>query len=417
MTSNMRKIRIASFAVVMNLNQTGLGIVRNLSADLSLEIIGFYKELNHAAASRFISRSEKLSLETDESAILEWLIHEGQRSRAKGFIFPTSETEIAFLIRHREALSRYYTLSIPNENIVDKILDKYVFFTVLQEHGFRTPKTILIDSSSSVSKALSGELYPAVLKPAFSGDWKTGRASEYIGPQKAVLVSGSDELSEKYDRLSVLNPRLILQKVVPSEENDTYSFCCYADRDGNVLWGAVTQKLVQYPPGFGTAIVSRVVHAPDIFNLGKMLVKSIGLDGIAEVEIMRESGTGSLYVIEINTRHWQQHVIATRMGMNISLMDYYYRTGNQVKVNEILKNQRPDIRKEVWIDDVGYLIHCIKSRFRTSDCRFSDISFRNAVFSVFSTKDPGPFFRLLKEKGLPRKAAVKPARPDFESPL
>ncbi len=385
--------------IVISLNHTGLGIARNLSLDKSLCVIGFVKQKNYACHSTFIDEYVEINPETDEYGTLEWLVRKGEKAELKGFIFPTSETEIEFLLKHENVLSQYYTLSVPNKTVADLILDKFLFYNLLKKHGFNTPETLLIDSINSIEKLIDNNIFPAVLKPAFSGDWKTQKAYKYVGSNKAVLVETKDVAKEKYKLFSILNRRLILQKMIRSEEKDIFSFCCYADKNGKVLWATVTQKILQYPSGFGTAIISKVVKDHEIFNMGKRLIEAIKLNGIAEVEIMRELITGNLNIIEINTRHWQQHIIATKIGLNLSLLDYYYRTGNNKKVEEILINHKTgSYHKGIWIDDISYLIHCLKKKFNYSDCCFNEIDLKNTIFSVLKYNDLSPFLVLIKEK-------------------
>lgn len=127
-------------------------------------------------------------------------------------------------------------------------------------------------------------------------------------------------------------------------------------------------------------------------------MENLGIDGISEVEIMREKKTGILYIIEINTRHWLQHTMSTRLGVNISLLDYYYRTGKMGEGKMLLSMVNRNTKPVMWIDDVGYLIHCIKNYFNFNKCKFGFLKGKQWEFATLSLKDWSPFFSLLREK-------------------
>jgi predicted ATP-grasp superfamily ATP-dependent carboligase len=386
----------------MNLNYIGLGIVRNLSKYKGFTIAALAKEKNFACHTRYVDEIRFLSPEVDEAKTLSWLLDKAQSATEKGFIFPTSESEIEFLIKYEQSLSSHYVLSIPNKAIAQQILDKYYFYILLKQYGFDTPETYLIQSFDSL-RSLPGDLsFPFVMKPVFSGDWKTLKASSYIGSQKAIVVNSLAEVHEVYQRLSVISARMILQKMIQSEEEDTFSYCCYADDQGHSLWGMVSQKILQYPPGFGTAVLSQMVSHPEIYQMGEKLVRAIGINGILEVEIIREQGTGRLFVIEINTRHWQQHIIATKTGLNLSLLDIFFRTGSDNKMQGLIEDYRIRAKQPfdqlIWIDDMSYLLHIAKNLLNLRACHLMKINPFQIVPSVFSVADPVPFFFLLKEK-------------------
>ena len=178
--------------------------------------------------------------------------------------------------------------------------------------------------------------------------------------QKVIVVRDEHELIRSYNIISTLNPKVLLQEIVQAGQYDAYSFCCYADQSGKVLFGFVTQKILQYPEGFGTALLCRSIEEPSIYELGKRVIENLGIDGISEVEIMRDEKNDALYIIEINTRHWLQHTLSARLGVDISLLDFYYRTGRVDAVRLILSETPRNSKPVIWFDDVGYLIHCIK---------------------------------------------------------
>ena len=386
-----------ALVIVMSNNPIGLGIIRNLQG-CGLELLCLIKKVNFVCSTRYLSNVIDIDIEDEPDRLLQVLINIGEQLPEKGFIIPTSEIEVMFLSSKRDILSEYYYISLANEEVQAIIVDKYLLHQKLMKHSFNSPRTLLLEGIDSI-KILKKEIkYPCLLKPVFSGDWKTNKSHQIIGEQKAIVIHNEQELVKWYNFIYTISPKVILQEIVRADEYGTYSFCCYADHSGKVLWEGVTQKILQYPDDFGTALLCQSIEEPAIYDLGKQVVENLAIDGISEVEIMRDEKSGSLYVIEINVRHWLQHTMSTRLGVNISLLDYYYRTGKMGEGKMLLSMVNRNTKPVMWIDDVGYLIHCIKNYFNFNKCKFDFLKGKQWEFATLSLKDWSPFFSLLREK-------------------
>jgi D-aspartate ligase len=381
--------------IVMSLNQTGLGIVRNFSI-MEYEIVGFTKKVNFACSSNSLSAYIETSAETEPERLLQIMVEIGKRLVEQGFVIPTSEIEIRFLSANRDILSRYYQLSLTREEVLSKNLDKYAFYQELRKHSFNSPNTLLLESFDSIDLLEKEIRYPCIIKPIFSGDWKTDNSYKVIGGQKAIVIRDREGLKKNYGLVSILNPKVLLQEIIENENDGNYSFCCYADQSGKVLWGFVTQKMLQYPSGFGTALMCQIAEEPEIHELGKRVIEALVIDGISEVEIVRDKNTGMLHIIEINMRHWLQHTLSLSLGVNLSLLDYYFRNNNLAKVEETLSSKRVCQKRGIWIDEMGYVTHCIKHGFRFEKCHFKLLVGKSWQYSTWSIKDWRPFYYRLK---------------------
>jgi len=317
----------------------------------------------------------------------------------RGFIIPACDADLVFLAKKRDSLSEFFEISLPDGTVLWKVIDKYSLYKELHNLSINTPRTFLLESVESVENFGKRIEYPCILKPAFSGDWKTAKAFPIVGYQKAIVVQNKLDLRRSYDRVSALNPNVLLQEIVDVADDENYSFCGYADYSGKVLWGFVTQKILQYPEKFGTALLCQSKNDHEIFSFGKRVIEGIGIDGIFETEIIRDKN-GSLQVIEINTRHWMQHRLSTRLGVNITLLDYYYRMGNRIEAERLLSGVEKNRKPVIWIDDVGYLFHCIKNGFSLQRCRFAALAGKTVEFSTLSVTDWRPLYSTLKRKVL-----------------
>jgi len=384
--------------VILDINPTSFGVIQNLK-EANLEFFLISTEQRRFSNVRFLP-FEAGSDEDDPENLTEFLLRVGRSLNERGFIIPTNEAEILFLSSKRDHLSQYFEISIAKEEALRKIVDKYTLYKELVRLSVNTPRTVLLESIEPIEITKREIKYPCLLKPVFSRDWKTAKAYGIVGDQKAIVLRDELELKACYETVEVLSSRILLQEIVDVTQNGTYSFCGYADYSGKVVWGFVTQKILQYPEKFGTALLCQTKNDPEIYEFGKRVIEKLAVDGIFEVEILRSRDNHSLQVIEINTRHWLQHRLSTRLGVNITLLDYYYRMGNRIEAERLLSGVEKDRKPVIWIDDVGYLFHCIKNGFRLQRCRFTALAGKTLELSTWSVTDWRPFYWTLKRKVL-----------------
>lgn len=379
--------------VLLNLKQNHLQIARSFIGLFIIVVFEKDGEKNYNTSQK-IEKIKYSSIQSGDG-LLEKLTKYGKKEIRKPFIFPATDEEVLFLIKNKNELEKYFVLSIPEEEKFKNLSDKFLIQEELRRCGFRYPTTSLLKNNGIEEEKID---FPCILKPAFSGHWKTDQSNAIVGEQKVVVVHSLTELKLNYEKYCKISPRMIAQSIIEPAEGDIYSFCSYSDRFGKVLHGFVTQKLIQYPEGFGTALLCQTVEHPEVYELGKQVIESLGVDGVCETEIIRDARTGELFIIEINTRHWMQHRLSARLGVNYSLLDFYYRTGDASKVTEVLGNGRGRANNIIWFDDVGYLIYAVKNFFNPKKCKMKEIFKNHWEFSLFSLSDWRPFVGCLRQK-------------------
>jgi predicted ATP-grasp superfamily ATP-dependent carboligase len=335
--------------VLGDMNMTVAGVLKNLASSQ-----GKVRRLEWACGGS----CEEDGGNGDSGPTLQAFMRLRRRRDKPGLLIPTSDLDLLFLSEYRAALSERFTLSLPDEGTLRYALDKERFHRDLRRAGIPTPETRAVDGADAENASARGGRFPCILKPAFSGDWKRKRAERVLGGRKAVVVRGAEELDETRGRLAAVSRHLIRQEIVPQLGEDNFSYCGYADGAGRVCWGFVTQKLIQYPEQFGTALLCRTVDRPEVASFGERVIRTLGIEGIFELEIIRNAVDRDLYVIELNTRHWSQHRLSTLLGVNITLLDVYARTGDRKRFESTLRSGNRAVRA-IWIDDVGYPIYAV----------------------------------------------------------
>lgn len=383
--------------ILLGFNQNHYAICRNFT-DENFRVTAASRDKNFLKSSRLPKRYLPSFEDTSPTEFLDQIVALGKQHPKKYFLMPGTDTEVDFLVEHREQLAPYFFISAPDAEKFNVVTDKFLIQEQLIERGFNYPKTILVDENTDFAVASLDIEYPCIVKPAFAGDWKSPISSSVVGEHKVILVNNQNELREHWHKVKEISPRMIAQAIVEPADDDIFSFCSYSDHNGKVLHGFVTQKLIQYPAGFGTALLCQTVDNAEVYELGKQVIEGLGVDGVCETEIIRDARTGELFIIEINTRHWMQHRLSTRLGVNYSLLDFYYRTGNDHKVAEILSNGKGKPNNIIWFDDVGYMIYAVKNIFQPKKCKMKEIFKNQWEYSLFSLVDWRPFFRCVLKK-------------------
>ena len=129
---------------------------------------------------------------------------------------------------------------------------------------------------------------------------------------------------------------------------------------------------------------------------------------MAEVEYKMDPRTGEFKLIEMNTRHWDQHELGRASGVNLSWTAYCDLTGKEVTP------ARGRTTLAIWIAEDSLFSHILRSiRGRKLQIRKLHRQFSGPwIFGIFSWRDPWPFVRYFLTVMLPgvAKQAVRTLR-------
>lgn len=381
---------------LLGLNLTALGIYKSLyGKGLKAYLFSKYSELE-----RFIGEEvniHRVSIQDEPQLAIDQLLENQKKLSSVGIIFASSDADVAFMEKYRERLINKFFLSIPHSNLIELVNNKFKLAKMLTEMGINTPNTQCVDQDN-MNKIGREIRFPCLIKPIFSSEWKSEKMSKILGNKKVFVSNHYRDFCSLLKILLLFSPKLLIQEIIEVSEDGNYSFCCYSDSNGDILHSFVTQKLLQYPEKFGTALMCQVVKQPKVMEFGKKVIKNLRLNGISETEVVMDKETGELFVIEINTRHWMQHRLSTRLGVDYTLLDCYYRMGSIEKVHEILQQNQGGSQNVVWFDDVGYLIHIMKNIMRPNQIKMRQVFYNKWEFSLYSLEAWQPFMGYLWKK-------------------
>lgn len=341
-----------------------------------------------AYASRYVE--EKLLFPPYETpAFIGKLLQLGPLFRERPVLLTDNDKPILAFSRHREVLSKYYRFLLPDEGLIEDLVDKRRFAGLAERAQLPVPRTFL-PATVEESRKIGGTIrYPCILKPAHQDLWKQDRIVNGLFNgryKKAIRFDHSSALLALYEKLQPLSPEMIVQEYIEGRDEQLYDIHAYLNARSEVIASFVGRKIRTNPIHFGMGCYTEGVVDREVEAVGLDALRRIGYRGIAAMNLKRDAVTGSIQILEINTRCSLWNHLATRSGVNIPALAYSELTGRAWK---ILNPYRVGLRWWHVKEDLKALIECrragewtigqwVRSLLSEKECH------------VFSWRDPVP---------------------------
>jgi len=382
--------------IILNLFYTGVGIARDL-AGRGLRVVGLSSHPKiYGNFTRFCTVRPAPNSQQEPEALVEFLLRAAGELRG-AVIFPTRDFDVLFLDRYRLQLEPHYRLGIPPRRCLLRVLNKQALVCAAREVGVAVPRTLALRSGEELTRVAEEVGFPCVVKPISSYHWRETNNWERVGGRKAFLVTTLRELSREYERVREAHPEILVQEWIPGNTENLVVLGAYVREDSQPLAWFTARKVVQSPDDFGTGCIVRSEEIPELFEPTLRLWQTLEYQGMAEVEYKRDSRTGKFFLIEMNTRHWDQHGLGRASGINLSLTAYRHLSGQQVAP------MRTAITRATWIAEDSLLFYSLRGIYRR-ELRLSRLWQqlpRPRVYGIFSWGDPWPFVRYMFTVVLP----------------
>jgi D-aspartate ligase len=376
-------------AVVMNLFYTGLGIARSLG-EHGIPVIGLTAQRGHYGNyTRYAKTMLSTNSRSEPEALLAFLLALGKaQAGRKCILFPTRDDDVVFLNRFRTDLELYYSLVIPTQEAVDLCLDKWHTYVSALRAGVATPKCWLIEGEEDLTQAAQEASYPCVLKPLAAHHWRQRDNWKLVGERKAIEISSPENLRFEYAAIAPAGKRVLLQEMVPGEDDCLTVTACYVDRGSKCAGTFHAQKLAQEPAGFGTGCIVQTVIRPELNEPTERLLREMRFSGVAEVEYKWDRAANLYKLIEVNPRPWDQHRLGSASGVDLIHLAYCDHAG------VAMPSLHAGAATWKWIADDTFAMAVLRSLWRR-DGRYRELlqlARGKRVYGIWSIKDPLPFF-------------------------
>jgi D-aspartate ligase len=249
-----------------------------------------------------------------DEELLGRLLEYGEAQPEAPVLFYQSDEELLFVSRHRRRLSGCFRFVIAEAELVETLVDKARFQGLARALSLPVPATAVVASGSPQPPEAPFELgFPLVVKPLQRADgvWHS------IEPaRKAFRVDGPEQLRSLWPGLSALGRELILQRYVDGPENRIESYHVYVDHRDEVAAEFTGRKIRTRPLQYGQTTALTLTGAEDVARLGRELVRTLRLRGVAKLDFKR-GPDGALHLLEVNPRFNLWHHPGARAGVNI----------------------------------------------------------------------------------------------------
>jgi predicted ATP-grasp superfamily ATP-dependent carboligase len=280
--------------VVLGSSATGLAVVRSAHR-LGLEVTVLDNDRGPAGWSRY-ANFLKVDLSSPH-AVLESL----ERLPETAALIADSDRCLRLLrgIRDRVAQRRLVLHSDPET--VEICLDKRRFHDWCRRSDVPTPH--LHDADGAIESVR----FPVIIRPE-----QTCHERSRDVP-KAVEVRDSTSLVRELTRFRAAGAEPIVTESLLGRRIRCYSVGLAVNAAGQVQ-SLVAERIRPIPKRCAAGTFVSLRPEPRVQRFAESIAKSLGLFGLAEVEVVLDETTGELFAIEVNARPWLQFALADRSG-------------------------------------------------------------------------------------------------------
>lgn len=252
--------------------------------------------------------------EATPDRLLDLLLEHGHEQSDKPVLFYQSDSFAHFVGKYRQELASAYRILIPDQALLEDLLDKLRFRSLADRLGLPVPASRVFDPRK---ERIDEEQWagPLLIKP--SGRDARWTALEPAG--KAIRVDTAAELRTRLPRLEEYGRPVLLQEVIPGPETRIESYHCYVDQRGERGAEFTGIKIRTLPVSFGRTTAAMITDIEDVKQLGRDIVRRLGLRGVAKLDFKRDPN-GRLWLLEVNPRYTLWLHPAARAGVNIPAM-------------------------------------------------------------------------------------------------
>lgn len=254
-------------------------------------------------------------------ASVEVLLRLGERLRREiGCRSPLvygSDKHVEMLIEHGRALSEYYMFTTCSEEVGRGLFDKERFYEMAESVGIRVPRT------RRPGRDLADLREPLLVKPRRKTSWAEMQRCLFLGTAKARVFPTRRALLEHPD-FARFEDDLIIQEHILGDVGALVSFHGFADADGRVLGSFCGRKVRTWPKVAGESSFIELLLDAEVRAAGEEAAARLGLRGPFKIDLIRDSTTGELYVLEVNARFNLWCYLGAVHGVNLPAIAYDY---------------------------------------------------------------------------------------------
>ena len=375
-------------ALVIGVDMSALHVIRSLGRrGIKVYAMGSNPR-NYGAVSRY-SRFVLCENLYEEEKVVSKLQEIARHVGEKMVLFCTADLHVLYVSRNRDILHQYFEFVLPDQDVIETLMNKQYFNDFAKRQGFCVPQTFFSKDSRNFEKIEPNITYPCVAKPLY----RTEYICRHVPPTKKVIKAfSSKELRQELENWGLLDKSLIIQEWIPGGDQQVYFCLAYLDRQGKPLALLSGRKLRQYPSLTGVTSIAESIDHQELAKITSKILTSAGCRGLCSVEFKYNAADNTFRITEPTVgRVDLQEGISTSAGVDIPFLAYQDALG-------IPQSVRTDYKKGIkWINE-SFEFNFLLIKLRQNKYRLGDF-FRpyhgQRSFALLAADDPVPFMYFL----------------------
>jgi D-aspartate ligase len=310
-------------AVIASTFQTGLNLLRDLE-QRGVRVVGVdFRPENPGFRSIYGRAFLCPNPDTEPDA---WVAYMRSLSKAMGerpVLIAAADVFILAIGRHASELSKYFLFSEEGVVLQAKVCSKETQYTIAAQHALPSPGAAFVRTREELEAFARTARFPVLLKPRQQREWMTvlpeGHPFRY---QKTVSSQSVDELLANYGKVSAMVPEAVAQEEIVGPDSAKYCYLSVYSKNGQRLGACVIQELRAYPLTYGSATMVQPAVDEEIDRVCDEFLRSVGMKGLCEIELKRDTRDGQLRLIEVNPRFSITGDVSKYMGVETGYLHY-----------------------------------------------------------------------------------------------
>jgi len=366
-------------ALVISKGAQGLAVTRGLGERGVRVIVLHWTDHDVARLSRHASDAIKVPHpEHDGTAFVDTLLSLAGSYRG-AVVIPTADEAVRDLARNKQALEQHFVVACPDEDVVERFIDKRHTYELAEARGIPIPRTLVPESARDLEAFDANVMYPCLVKPRES--------HRYVWhfETKLAVVDSLPEMRAAYEAAVAAGVDVLIQELIPGPDSNGVNHNAYR-WDGEILAECTARKVRLAPPRFGVPRVVLSADVPAVVEPARAILEALGLQGFACTEFKYDARDRTFKLLEVNGRHNLSSLLSIRCGLNFPWISYRHLT----------RGERPgpvEWHKDLyWIDETEDVPYSATTAGRDSSSlrAIARPWMREHVFAVFDRHDPAP---------------------------
>jgi predicted ATP-grasp superfamily ATP-dependent carboligase len=376
-------------AVVVELGINGLGIIRSLGVK-GIPVIGIDSKLpNYGGLSKYCKTV--FCKNVNDRHLVETLLSIGEGLKEKGVLFCSSDLSLLVLSKYREELQKFFLFVLPNEKVIETLMNKRLFYEFAVNHHFTVPKTFFTHNRKEVQKTAYLVSYPCVIKPEIRDSFWY----HHVHNDKVLFAQSRGEYFKLINKYKISNRHLIVQEWIHGNDDDVFFCLTYIGRDAKPMAVFTGKKIRQYPPLTGVTSAAESLWHPFVAEEALRLLVLAGCRGICSVEFKYCHKENIFKITEPTVgRTDLQEAISTESGLNIPYIAYRDAIGYGQKASKRFEQGIKWINEPLEFYSVQRYLRKNIFNFKTLLSSYQG----KRKYALLATHDLAPFLFFVRQK-------------------